>query len=485
MLNNVCNALKLQKYPDGLTAIDAREKCGTAGLENDPLVLSKISELEGKEFWIGFGIYTPLTPWIETMGCFLLSMNPSTVIIVPSVGLCQHECSTAYFSFNKADNTCNCLNITEIQLNNGANLSSCLKPSAETVLIYKIYTLAVITPLGATNGLCTTLTCTPPHDVYLRAAPCKGVSTIKGLCEDGMPSTSQLWSLSHNQVRAHCWNKDELLLHSNACQIFALNLTAPAWTNIFREEIEVEQSLGDRTALPKFCLSANILDKKKQILNKHRRNCSTKKLEWFVCKNDSTTDDNTYHTHVATNPNYGAIVGGSVGVVIVLLIGVTVTLCKLRRVGIFKNNNPMKSTNVSFTKSLRGEATSQQHVNLCYGLVYQGKEINIKTNNAYAQVQKVKRVEDTYIESSNGEYDHLHKISRRIPTAGEHTYDSNAGVRNRNDPTYDTATVSTEEDMDNTYDHSFSNMKTYSEYDVSDPSMQIDRKNYDAYDQTF
>ncbi|VDH93679.1 Hypothetical predicted protein, partial [Mytilus galloprovincialis] len=413
--------------------------------------------------------------------CFLLSMRPSTVSIVPLVGLCQHECPTAYFSYNKANNTCSCLNITEIQLDNGANLSSCLETSAKTVLVYKIYTGKILT-VGTKHGLCTTLTCTPPDDEYLRSAICTGSgSNVQSVC-DGQPLTSQSWSLSQNEALAHCWNKNKLLLQSNACKHFSLSLTASAWTNVFREEIEVDQPLGERTGVPKYCLSAKISDKGGHILDKHRRNCSTK-LEWFVCKNDSITVKSTYHTDEATHSNYGAIVGGSVGVVIILLLGVTVTLCKLRRVGIFKNMDSTTSTNVSFAKSLSGEATSQQHVNQSYGLVYQGKEKNIKTNNAYAQVQKVKRVEDTYIESSNREYDHLHNIGGRKPNAGENTYDNSAGFRNLNDPTYDTATSSSRVNMDNTYDHSCTNMKTHSEYDVSDSSMQIDRTNYDAYDQ--
>lgn len=158
-----------------------------------------------------------------------------------------------------------------------------------------------------------------------------------------------------------------------------------------------------------------------------------------------------------------------------------------RRVGVFKNINSTTSTNVAFTKS-SGKNTSlevqtQQHDNQGYGMVYQVKENGIKTNSAYAQVQKVKRVEDTYIEISNGEYDHLHTIEGRRPKAGENTYDSNERVRNLNDPTYDTATSSTGEGMDTTYDHSFPNMKTYSEYDVSGSGLHIDRTDHDVYDQ--
>lgn len=67
-VDTFCYALDLQRYPDGVTSIDTIDKCGTAGLENDPVVLNKISELNDREFWTGLGIYTILTPWLETLG---------------------------------------------------------------------------------------------------------------------------------------------------------------------------------------------------------------------------------------------------------------------------------------------------------------------------------------------------------------------------------------------------------------------------------
>lgn len=117
-------------------------------------------------------------------------------------------------------------------------------------------------------------------------------------------------------------------------------------------------------------------------------------------------------------------------------------------------------------------------------MVYQIKENTNKRNDSYAQVHKVESTEDTYIENTNEEYDHLHNIGGRKLNASENTYSSSAGVRNRSDPTYDTATSSTRVDRNNTYDHSFTNMKTYSEYNVSDSCTQIGGTNYDAYDQT-
>ncbi|CAC5420809.1 unnamed protein product [Mytilus coruscus] len=65
--DKLCHGLELQRYLNGVTAIDAIDKCGTSGIENDPLVLTKSTELYGREFWTGLGIFTQLTPWIEIM----------------------------------------------------------------------------------------------------------------------------------------------------------------------------------------------------------------------------------------------------------------------------------------------------------------------------------------------------------------------------------------------------------------------------------
>lgn len=50
--------------------------------------------------------------------------------------------------------------------------------------------------------------------------------------------------VSYNETRENCWNKNKLLLNSNACEHSTQDLTARAWTNIFREQIELEQPLG-------------------------------------------------------------------------------------------------------------------------------------------------------------------------------------------------------------------------------------------------
>ncbi|VDI50235.1 Hypothetical predicted protein [Mytilus galloprovincialis] len=281
----MCHALNLQRYPDGITAIDANNKCGKSGIENNPLVLTKISKLYGNEFWTGLGIYTQLTAWIDILGCFQLSKSPSTVYTVSSPGLCEQGCLTRYFGYNKETTMCSCLNNSEIQLASGTNLSSCVRKTDKADLVYMVYKTyngTIQTPL-VDNGLCTTLICSYSGALVLSAS-CEGNYDIKSVCEDGMQSTSStLWGLTQNQTSVNCRRNDKLLLNTSACQYLSQNLTARAWTNVFREEIEVLQKLGELTATPTFCLSAIISDKGDYIIEKLRHNCSSK-LEWFVCK---------------------------------------------------------------------------------------------------------------------------------------------------------------------------------------------------------
>ncbi|CAG2193470.1 unnamed protein product [Mytilus edulis] len=192
---------------------------------------------------------------------------------------------------------CSCFNSSDIQLTRTTNLSSCKTANDETVLIYKINRTLI--PHETVQGLCSTLKCTGDGSTIMSQTTCKqGNINIQGVCgnrisEDGMQSNlGKYWGLTQNQTFENCWNQNKLLLNSSACQYFGRSLQSRAWTNIFREEIEVEQTLvndcdllGNRTALPTFCLSANFSesDKGDHVLTMHRRDCS-KQLEWFVCK---------------------------------------------------------------------------------------------------------------------------------------------------------------------------------------------------------
>lgn len=47
--------------------------------------------------------------------------------------------------------------------------------------------------------------------------------------------------------------------------------------------------------------------------------------------------------------------------------------------------------------------------------------------------------DETYIDSSYGEYDRLNEVQNRKILTTENLYDSNEGTRNENDPTYNSA----------------------------------------------
>lgn len=61
--DKVFHAYELQKYPDGVTAKDANNKCGKAGM--DPLVLINMTTVYSQELRTGLGIFIQFSPWIE------------------------------------------------------------------------------------------------------------------------------------------------------------------------------------------------------------------------------------------------------------------------------------------------------------------------------------------------------------------------------------------------------------------------------------
>ena len=58
-------------FPNGVSWDSAVNECGQHGLENDQNILSNISELKGKTFWIGENVYQVTLPWMEILGRYL------------------------------------------------------------------------------------------------------------------------------------------------------------------------------------------------------------------------------------------------------------------------------------------------------------------------------------------------------------------------------------------------------------------------------
>jgi hypothetical protein len=61
---------------NGVSWESAANVCGQYGLENDQHILSSISELEGKTFWIGEKVYHVTLPWIEILGRYSVNYTP-------------------------------------------------------------------------------------------------------------------------------------------------------------------------------------------------------------------------------------------------------------------------------------------------------------------------------------------------------------------------------------------------------------------------
>lgn len=72
--------VKTRQYQDvriyniSSTWINATSKCGTNRLEYDTTILSELSVLRHKQFWIGIGIYQKITPWMDVLGMYVLNI---------------------------------------------------------------------------------------------------------------------------------------------------------------------------------------------------------------------------------------------------------------------------------------------------------------------------------------------------------------------------------------------------------------------------
>lgn len=145
----------------------------------------------------------------------------------------------------------------------------------------------------------------------------------------------------------------------------------------------------------------------------------------------------------------------------------------LRRIGPFNDKSDLKKTPCNNETNTDKDMKRKQENNHTYGIV--NDEIGIHSmdtnkeghNICYAQVNKNRNIEDTYIESVDGEYDHFNLTDRRRTETDQNTYDSNIGIRSCDDPTYDTTSSSRQLDPENVYNHSCSNIITESDYDQS------------------
>lgn len=119
------------------------------------------------------------------------------------------------------------------------------------------------------------------------------------------------------------------------------------------------------------------------------------------------------------------------------------------------------------------------------------KPFKTENNMLYSKVNKTRKLspgiqetDDNYSEFSEGEYDRLNIFNRRIIDKDSNMYDSNVGIRNFKDPTYDTTLHASRFEGEDVYDHSFPNVNTDSNYDCSSSLAHTNMKENDVYDKS-
>ncbi|CAC5412680.1 unnamed protein product [Mytilus coruscus] len=112
-------------------------------------------------------------------------------------------------------------------------------------------------------------------------------------------------------------------------------------------------------------------------------------------------------------------------------------------------------------------------------------------NVLYSEVNKTRKLspgiretDDNYSKFTEGEYDRLNNFDRRILEKDSNMYDSNVGIRNYQDPMYDTTLHASRFESEDVYDHSFTNVNTDSNYDCSSSVAQTHMKENDVYDKS-
>ncbi|CAC5422683.1 unnamed protein product [Mytilus coruscus] len=296
------------------------------------------------------------------------------------------------------------------------------------------------------------------------------------------------------------------------------------WTNVIKEETTAkltQEEAGDNELLS--CLTGFISKQNgKTTFNITRRLCDDT-MEYFMCRTEtalsttsrrslididipekvSSTTMNIDEASITTSSqsvpelvtmtmtkdssasfHTGPVIGGIAGAITIL----AVLSC-----GFFKTTNTDKR-GVQFTTAVNehsqnpavrtsGTASSNES----YGIA------SINSINTYAVVNKIKKMEsklqesdETYTETLDGEYDRLNAVSKRRTDSKKNLYDSHAGIRNENDPTYDSSNIGGRNlQFDNdVYDHTDTVSTEGSDYGYSLILKSETRNEKDVYDKT-
>ncbi|CAC5421201.1 unnamed protein product [Mytilus coruscus] len=535
----------------------ASQACGSQGLENDDSILRTVNISDGQEFWIGIAVYSVLTKWIEEIGCFQRStihMNKHA----SSLGHCSILCQTEnYFGYKNTLPPANCICLPNgIDKLKRADLSECERSSSiHTLSVFKRFSGQVLA--SSNPGNCATLCCGNCQNV--RAQKNKWESrdcftpdiAIVSRCGRNNSSYERIgptfrYELKYRESRQFCVSYNQLLISSTFCEEHTLN-GVTAWTNVFRQRIEVNSSalnVGTHKGTRTFCFVGTLQTTNgTRKLVKYRDQCN-RQLERYICKariemettssslkstsafltemltsatdkeasgiekettslSTSIKSTSVFLTEMFTSATYKEAsddqpdvddkrekranwVNQNGALIGGILSGVAVlTVVISLAVCKFRSIGPFKS----------GDAIKNQSVifsnNLEEGKTNKTLLNQPHSSDKFQMVNKNERagtgvadVDNIYTDSSNGEYDLLNDLQRWTIRLQENVYDSNAIMHNQDDQTYDRSVFRTLCHEGDVNDYSLASRRNSGDYDYALNYKAESGNENDIYDKT-
>ncbi|CAC5424489.1 unnamed protein product [Mytilus coruscus] len=191
-----------------------------------------------------------------------------------------------------------------------------------------------------------------------------------------------------------------------------------------------------------------------------------------------------------TNSYTGVIICGTIGAFLLLIISATIFVCRKKSIGVFKGKKKTNDNNEEFsqTPNYDLQCVKASHVE---PIANQNYGIGTNQSSTYAVVDKLKKSDkkftnndETYTDSSDGQYDQLNDVQKRKIILGGNMYESHEGMRDQNDPTYDISNFSGSHEVTDVYDHSFLGTQHDGEYDYSSTYRRDLTNETEMYDKT-
>ncbi|CAC5421197.1 unnamed protein product [Mytilus coruscus] len=249
-----------------------------------------------------------------------------------------------------------------------------------------------------------------------------------------------------------------------------------SWTNVFRAETEAKLTEAEAGAKePLYCLTGSFSENDEKIeFNITRRFCNDQ-LDYFVCTTGEASATTTSQITIAKKTmKKDSSASFNIG-----------------HAGFFKTTNidkqevPLSTAVYEHSQNSEVRTSVTPTSNESYGLA------SINSVHTYAVVNKIRKIysklqksDETFTDTSYGEYDRLNGVSTRRTHSKTNVYDSHAGIRNESDPTYDSSNHGGRKlKLDNdVYDHTDTLSTDGCDYGYSSTPKSNTRNENDVYD---